>query len=112
MSAFDGALARRNTAARPALGADGQMPADGRAGLLTSSALAGGALRGLALAVGVSVLGASPALAQVGCQSAATDLSAGGTCSAAAATGTDSTAVGADANATGASATAFGRFAT
>jgi YadA head domain repeat (2 copies) len=85
-----------------------------RARLLGASALAGGALRGLVVAAGMAtVFGGAPALAQVGCQSAATDLSAGaGGCLAAAATGVASTAVGRSANATGDSATAIGFSAT
>src|SRR5262249_45258852 len=78
--------------------------------LMGASAIAGGALRSLAIAAGVvTVFGAAPAFAQVGCQSAATDLSAGaGGCLATAATGGSSTAVGSAANATGLAATAYG----
>src|SRR5262245_22869620 len=75
--------------------------------LMGAIALAGGALRGLAIAAGiVTVFGASPAVA--GCQSSATDLSAGTSCAATASTGANSTAVGLNANATGTSATAYG----
>src|SRR5262245_32067206 len=63
-------------------------PTSRRGRLMAGSALAGGALRYLAVAAGMAtVLGASPALAQFGCQSAANDLSAGGNCTATAATG-------------------------
>src|SRR5262249_7840097 len=75
--------------------------------LLGASALAGGVLRGLAIAAGmVTALGASPVFAQ--CASSATDLNGAGSCAATAATGTFSTAVGFNANATGVSATAYG----
>src|SRR5205814_2213356 len=73
----------------------------GRASLLASSILTGGSIRGLAIAAGVAtVFGALPPFAQ-GCQSSATDLSAGTSCAATASTGAASTAVGFAANATG-----------
>src|SRR5262249_56825035 len=54
------------------------IPVSRRTRLMGASAIAGGALRSLAIAAGVvTVFGAAPAFAQVGCQSAATDLSAG-----------------------------------
>src|SRR5258708_13007267 len=58
-------MARRNTAAQPALVQGTQQRAGGRAGLLGTSALSGAGLRGLAVAAGLATAsGASPALAQ------------------------------------------------
>jgi trimeric autotransporter adhesin len=83
------------------------IPLSRRARLMGASAIAGGALRSLAVAAGmVTVFGGAPAFA--GCQSSATDLSAGTSCAATASTGTNSTAIGLNANATGTSATAYG----
>jgi hypothetical protein len=83
------------------------IPVSRRARLMGASALAGGALRGLAVAAGmVTVFGGAPAFA--GCQSSATDLSAGTSCAATASTGVQATAVGLNANATGTNATAYG----
>src|SRR5262245_61368740 len=71
-----------------------------RARLMGASALAGGALRGLAIAAGmVAVFGASPASAQ--CFSGTAGVLDTGACEHAAATGAQSTAVGLNANATG-----------
>ena len=65
MTAFDNAMARRNTAAQPALVQGTRKRAGGRAGLLGSSALSAAGLRGVAAAVGAAaVFGASPALSQ------------------------------------------------
>jgi hypothetical protein len=62
------------------------IPLSRRARLMGASALAGGAWRGLAIAAGmVTVFGGTPAFA--GCQSSATDLSAGTSCAAIASTG-------------------------
>jgi hypothetical protein len=81
------------------------MPLSRRARLLGASALAGGALRSLAIAAGmVTVFGAAPAFAQ--CRS--TDTGFTGTCAATAAIGANSTAVGSGANAAAADATAYG----
>src|SRR5262249_55667001 len=78
-----------------------------RARLMGASAIAGGALRGFAIAAGmVTVFGTSPVLAQ--CQS--TDTNFSGTC-AATASGPASTAVGELANAAGGLATAYGNSA-
>ncbi len=85
------------------------IPRSRRARLLGASALAGDAFRSFAIAAGVvTALGTAPAFAQVGCQSDTSDLTAGGSCLAAAATGANSTAVGFNANATGTNATAYG----
>src|SRR5437588_9079455 len=87
-----------------ALAGNARKPAGGRAGLLASSALAGGTLRGLALATGVvAAVGVSPALAQ--CFSGTGGVLNTAACEHAAATGANSTAVGLNANATGTSAT-------
>ena len=85
------------------------IPRSRRARLLGASALAGDALRRLAIAAGVvTALGASPAFAQ----NAILDPGlAAGVCLPAAATGTNSTAVGFNANATGTNATAYGNSA-
>src|SRR5436309_5435862 len=82
------------------------IPISRRARLMGASAIAGGTLRGLAVAAGmVTVFGGAPALAQC----ASTNTGFTGTCAAAAATGGDSTAVGQAANATGTFATEIGR---
>jgi hypothetical protein len=74
-----------------------------RARLMGASAIAGGTLRGLAVAAGmVTVFGGAPALAQC----ASTDTGFTGTCAATAATGANATAVGRAANAAGVFATA------
>src|SRR5262245_16656517 len=80
-----------------------------RARLMGASALAGGALHGLAIAAGiVTVFGASPAFAQ--CYSTMTGLA--GDCTAVVPTGANATAIGKNANATGTTATAYGTGAT
>src|SRR5258707_4820552 len=64
-------MARRNTAAQPALVQGTRKPAGGRAGLLGTSALSGGTLRGLVLVTGLAatapMLAPSPAAAQFVC---------------------------------------------
>jgi hypothetical protein len=82
------------------------IPISRRARLMGASAIAGGTLRGLAVAAGmVTVFGGAPALAQCSSNAAGT---LSGSCAAAAATGANSTAIGLNANATGTSATAYG----
>ena len=84
------------------------IPISRRARLMGASAIAGGTLRGLAVAAGmVTVFGGAPALAQC----ASTNTGFTGTCAAAAATGANSTAVGQAANASGVFATAYGNSA-
>jgi YadA head domain repeat (2 copies) len=84
------------------------IPISRRARLMGASALAGGALRSLAVAAGMAaVFGAAPAMAQCSSNAGGT-LSGAGACAAAAATGTQSTAIGLNANATGTGATAYG----
>src|SRR5262245_51537429 len=76
-----------------------------RARLMGASALAGGALRGLAVAAGmVAAFGGAPARAQCFVNAVGT---LSGPCFSTA-TGSSSTAVGGGANATGDSATAYG----
>src|SRR5712672_3582725 len=69
-------MTRRNTAAQPALVQGTRKRAGGRAGLLGSSALSGGTLRGLALVTGlaaaVPMLAPSQAAAQEVCGVSAT----------------------------------------
>src|SRR5262245_44441692 len=78
-----------------------------RARLMGASAIAGGTLRGLAIAAGmVTVFGAAPAMAQ--CFSGVGGNLLLGGCQSTAATGINSTAVGFMANATGGNATAYG----
>src|SRR5262245_57613575 len=78
-----------------------------RARLMGASALAGGALRGLAVAAGmVTVFGSAPASAQ--CFSGLVGNLLTANCDITAATGINSTAVGLNANATGSTATAYG----
>src|SRR5262249_29532111 len=77
-----------------------------RARLMGASALAGGALRGLAIAAGMAtVFGAAPAFA-LDCQSGTSLSIISANCDATA-TGGNATAVGSGATATGASATAY-----
>ena len=80
------------------------------AGIMGASAIAGGALRGLAIAAGiVTVFGATPAAAQCFSGTGGTLLMPA--CNITAATGVASTAVGLSANATGTNATAYGNAA-
>src|SRR5260370_41145301 len=69
-------MARRNTAAQPALVQGTRKRAGGRAGLLGTSALSGGTLRGLVLMTGLAAtaptLAPSPAAAQFVCGGSAT----------------------------------------
>src|SRR5262249_5747004 len=100
------ALARRNTATQPAFAQVGR-----RARLLSSSALAGGTLRGLALAAGLAVtvpkLAPTDAAAEFVCGGSATGAEPQ-TGAGAVATGADAVACGTNATANGANATAVG----
>src|SRR5262245_54191680 len=96
MSKIDSTLGSRNKIRIAAEFAPEAQKRRCRAALLGSSALAGGTLRGLALATGMVVaFGASPAFAQ--CYSTMTGLA--GDCTAVVPTGTNATAIGLNANA-------------
>src|SRR5262249_27636665 len=83
-----------------------------RTRLMGASSIAGGALRGLVVAAGmVTVLGASPALAQCFSGGGSGLTTGGAGCDAVVPAGANATAVGQGANATGTNATAYGNAA-